>query len=69
MIDATYHGKPADMVRVVVAVGPAVRTGDGSALTSIIVAGRGVDGRGYVLEDLSGRYTIRQRCHVLEAMA
>lgn len=50
-----------DMVRVVVGVDPAVADpanvsdGDGRAETGIIVAGLGVDGRGYLLGDLSCR--------------
>lgn len=56
--------KPADvpdMQRVVVGVDPAVADpenisdGDGRAETGIIVAGLGVDGRGYLLSDLSCR--------------
>lgn len=50
-----------DMVRVVVGVDPAVADpanvsdGDGRAETGIIVAGLGIDGRGYLLSDLSCR--------------
>ena len=42
--------------RIVVAIDPAVSTGEDSDETGIIVAGLGDDGRGYVLEDLSGRF-------------
>lgn len=47
--------------RVVVAIDPAVANpddsdGEGLAETGIIVAGLGTDGRGYVLDDLSGRF-------------
>ena len=45
-----------DMVRIVVAVDPAVSNEVGSDETGIIVAGLGTDGRGYVLADESGRY-------------
>lgn len=45
------------MKRVVVAVDPAVSAKKGSDETGIIVAGLGVDDTGYVLADLSGRYT------------
>jgi phage terminase large subunit-like protein len=54
-----------DMQRVVVGVDPAVADpanvsdGDGRAETGIIVAGLGVDGRGYVLSDLSCRLSPR----------
>lgn len=42
---------------VVVAIDPAVTSGANSDETGIVVVGRGVDGRGYVLEDLSGTFT------------
>jgi len=42
--------------RVVVAIDPAVSSGEGSDETGIIVAALGEDGHGYVLEDASGRY-------------
>jgi predicted phage terminase large subunit-like protein len=41
----------------VVAIDPAVSCGDASALTGIVIAAVGVDGRGYVLEDASGRFS------------
>ena len=44
------------LARVVVAIDPAVTSRDDSDETGIIVAGVGVDKRGYVLADLSGRY-------------
>ena len=50
--------KLPDMQRVVVAIDPAVSSGpdaEDNAETGIIVAGLGVDGRGYVLDDLSCR--------------
>jgi phage terminase large subunit-like protein len=46
-----------DLVRVVVAIDPAVSSGEDADETGIIVAGKDKDGRGYVLADLSGRYT------------
>jgi len=42
--------------RVVVAVDPAVSTDGASAETGIVVVGLGVDGLGYVLDDLSGQH-------------
>lgn len=45
------------MKRVVVAVDPAVSAKKGSDETGIIVAGLGIDDIGYVMADLSGRYT------------
>lgn len=44
-----------DMQRIVIAVDPAVTAHDGSDETGIIVMGLGVDGCGYVLDDLSCR--------------
>jgi predicted phage terminase large subunit-like protein len=43
--------------RIVVAIDPAVTSGEDSDETGIIVAGVGADGRGYILEDRSGKYT------------
>src|SRR6185437_12677383 len=42
--------------RVVVAIDPAVSTGEDADETGIVVAALGQDGHGYVLDDLSGRY-------------
>ena len=47
---------PAELVRVVVAIDPAVSTGVDADETGIIVAGKDVTGRGWVLADASGRY-------------
>lgn len=44
-----------DLRRVVVAIDPAATSGEGSDETGIVVAGVGVDGRGYVLADRSCR--------------
>lgn len=46
-----------DYVRLVVAIDPAVTHGPDSDETGIIVAGLGPDGRGYVIDDLSGRFS------------
>jgi predicted phage terminase large subunit-like protein len=43
--------------RIVVGVDPAVTSNKHSDETGIIVAGIGVDGRGYVIDDLSGKFT------------
>jgi predicted phage terminase large subunit-like protein len=45
------------MTRIVVALDPAVTVSEGSDETGIVVAGLGVDGHGYVLEDASGKLT------------
>lgn len=44
-----------EMTRIVVSIDPAVTAHEGSDETGIVVAGRGVDGKYYVLADLSGR--------------
>jgi len=51
--------KLPDMQRIVVAIDPAASAGteEGQAETGIVVAGLGVDGRGYVLDDVSCRQT------------
>ncbi len=46
-----------DLVKVVVAVDPAVTSGEDSDETGIVVVGVDRAGFGYVLDDLSGRYT------------
>ena len=46
-----------EMQRIVVAIDPAVTSNDDSDETGMIVAGQGVDGRYYVLEDISGKMT------------
>jgi len=46
-----------ELARVVVAIDPAATSGDDSDETGIVVAGLGVDGRGYVLADYSRRDT------------
>jgi len=47
-----------EMVRIIVAVDPAVTSGDDSDETGIVVVGKGVDGRGYVIADRSCRDTV-----------
>lgn len=53
MIDATRIGKAPQLARVVVAVDPSGTDGedDEGDSVGIVVAGRGIDGRGYVLAD------------------
>lgn len=46
-----------EMLRIVVAIDPAVSNTEGSDETGIIAAGKGVDGRFYVLADASGKYS------------
>jgi phage terminase large subunit-like protein len=54
---ALIHAQPApaDLVRVVVAVDPSGGSDDAADEQGIIVAGRGADGRGYILADRSCR--------------
>lgn len=55
MLDELRVKKAPELIRIVVAIDPAVTSGENSDETGIIVAGKGVDGHGYVLEDLSCR--------------
>jgi phage terminase large subunit-like protein len=48
---------PLDLKRIVVAIDPAVSVGENSDSTGIIVAGIGHDNHGYVLEDVTGKYS------------
>ena len=54
------RGDAPDMQRIVVAVDPPGASGKGSAECGIVVAGLGRDRYGYVLADLSGRYSPEQ---------
>jgi phage terminase large subunit-like protein len=54
---ARLSGAPPAFKRVVVAIDPAVTAKAESNLTGIVVAGLGVDGRGYVLADVTDRYS------------
>jgi phage terminase large subunit-like protein len=56
MLDRCRRASTPDLVRIVVAIDPAVSTREGSDETGIIVAGKDEGGHGYVLEDLSGHY-------------
>jgi predicted phage terminase large subunit-like protein len=48
---------PKDLQRIVIGVDPAGSSEENADMTGIVVAGLGQDGHGYVLDDLSGRYT------------
>jgi phage terminase large subunit-like protein len=48
---------PCELRRIVVAVDPAVSSGEEANETGIIIAGLGANGHGYVLQDLSGRFS------------
>lgn len=55
ILDACRVGEHPPLVYVVVAVDPAVTSNEESDETGIVVAGKGADGHGYVLADLSFR--------------
>ena len=58
MIEAArLRGPLPRMKRIVVGVDPAITNKAESNLTGIVAAGLGVDGRGYLLADSSGRFT------------
>ncbi len=56
-IDALRVDEVPELSRVVIAIDPAVSSNESSDETGIVVMGLGDDGHGYVLADLSGRYT------------
>jgi phage terminase large subunit-like protein len=56
MIEATRAAKAPALIRVVVAIDPAMTSSEGADETGILVAGKDEDGRGWVLADASGRY-------------
>jgi len=56
IIEAGRSSTPSALIRVVVAIDPAVTSTEGADETGIIVAGKDAQGRGWVLADLSGRY-------------
>jgi predicted phage terminase large subunit-like protein len=57
VIDAARVAAMPDLTRIVVAIDPAVSSDEHSDETGIVVAGKDANGHGYVLADLSGRYT------------
>lgn len=57
MIEQCRVRRVPEMQRIVVAIDPAVTSHEESDETGIIVAGLGVDDIGYILRDLSGRYS------------
>lgn len=57
LLDACRVAEAPAMRRIVVAIDPSGGSGKQNAEVGIVVAGKGVDGRGYVLEDASGKYT------------
>ena len=57
MVEQARDGKRSTYARIVVALDPAISDKASSNLTGIVVGGLGHDRRGYVLADLSGRYS------------
>jgi predicted phage terminase large subunit-like protein len=58
-----------DLKRIVVAIDPAVTANMESDETGIIVAGKDQDGKGYVLEDLSGKYSPNEWAKIAQQAA
>lgn len=61
-IDSSRTDEMPDLVQIVVAIDPAVTSGEDSDETGIIAAGRGVDGDGYVLRDATCRLSPEKWC-------
>jgi len=60
LIDINKIDRACELIRIVVAIDPAVTSNKDSNETGIIVAGLGIDGKAYILEDRSGKYTPNQ---------
>lgn len=57
LLEANRVSEAPELVRVVVAIDPAVTSGEDSDETGIVVAGVGTDGHAYIVSDLSGRFS------------
>jgi phage terminase large subunit-like protein len=57
MIDKAYIDKAPELIRIVIAIDPAISSTAESDETGITVQGLDANGNGYLLEDLSGKYT------------
>jgi phage terminase large subunit-like protein len=57
MLDRTRVKEAPEMSRIVVSIDPSVTSGEDSDECGITVCGKGIDGDGYVLDDLSGVMT------------
>ena len=57
LIDKIKISTKPELVKIVVAIDPAASANIDSDETGIIVCGKDVNGKGYVLEDLSGKYS------------
>jgi predicted phage terminase large subunit-like protein len=56
IIDASRVSHVSELTRIVVAIDPAVTSGEEADETGIVVVGKNNNGHGYVLADCSGRY-------------
>src|ERR1700758_4455747 len=56
IIDAARHAAAPNLARIVVAIDPAVTSGEDADETGIVVVGKDNQGHGYVLADASGKY-------------
>src|SRR5215469_3537782 len=56
-LDRCRQERPPALQRIVVAIDPAATSGEDADETGIVIAGKDSDGHGYVLADLSGRYS------------
>ncbi len=63
------EGALCELTHIVVSVDPATTKKQSSDETGIIVAGKGTDGRAYILADLSGRYSPRRWARIVIAAA
>jgi phage terminase large subunit-like protein len=57
IIDAARMSAAPSLPRIVIAIDPAVTSGEDADETGIIVVGKDTNGHGYVLQDLSGKYS------------
>jgi len=64
MLDGVHVRQAPELRRIVISIDPAVTSNTSSDETGIGVAGLGADGRGYLLEDLTGKYTPSQWARV-----
>src|SRR5215831_2162872 len=57
IIDAARLSAAPSLQRIVIAIDPAVTSGEHADETGIVVVGKDANGHGYVLHDLSGKYS------------
>ena len=69
IIDRARIVSKPDLKRIVVAIDPAATSNMESDETGIIVAGKDHDGKGYILEDLSGKYSPNEWAKIAQQAA